>query len=195
MPPRHRVFCIDQFVFIALFGVSRAALRQSKLPSYRESVCVSDGTLLSAQKCGKSVKGTPLKIPVVYGGLELARLICFRHTLEENILRLPRSHATAFLFDEFCLCFGVPVSGAGTYKSLQSKALHSKGRRLQQTTAGASERGKRFAVSSFFVLLIDFKQIIGFRGFLRGFPLDGVLVTLPPRAKLPAGGLNGLSMR
>ena len=45
---------------------------------------VSDGTLLYAQKCAKSVKGTPLKIPDVHGVPNDHRTFCVRHEVNET---------------------------------------------------------------------------------------------------------------
>ena len=64
---QHAMFV--KLVFVALFDLYRAALRQGMLSSFRYTVCASGGTLFYAKKCGKSVKGTPLKTPF-YGGAQ-----------------------------------------------------------------------------------------------------------------------------
>ena len=94
----------------------RAAVAAVSAASACQLVSVSDGLLLFGQKYPKTVKGKPLKTPF-YGGAGQVQYFSERHTLEENILRLPRSPAPAYFIVSFLPLLWGACHGAAAYRT------------------------------------------------------------------------------
>lgn len=141
----------------------------------------------------KSAKGTPLGNPI------LRRPRCFSFVSFaarglRNALRLPRSPAAAVL-----LCSFIPLlwcalrRGREHTNSCHSRHSFRKGRNLvvppQERVSGANDSPFRSASAANY----NDEPIPGprKRGYIRGYPLCGVLGTFSPRKKYPAGGRTG----